>query len=85
MKKYLIIFLLIMLMTFISEGSDGRRVIYKYRKYQKFDFESMSIGGDTGSPGDLSIRPRKQKGFKNKLPFRKNFISNIRRTVETVR
>lgn len=61
------------------------KVIYKYKKYQKFDFEDLVIEGETGSPGDLSIIPRYQKKFKNKLPYRKNFNAEIKRSIERIR
>lgn len=61
------------------------RIIYKYKKYQKFDFEDLVIEGETGSPGDLSIAPRYQRKFKNKLPYRKNFNAELRRSVERIR
>ncbi len=65
---------------------DGEpRVIYKYKKYQKFDFEDLVIEGETGSPGDLSIAPRYQRKFKNKLPYRKNFNAEMRKSVERIR
>ncbi len=61
------------------------KIIYKYKKYQKFDFEDLVIEGETGSPGDLSIAPRYQRKFKNKLPYRKNFNAEMRRSVERIR
>lgn len=67
----------------ILEGEP--RIIYKYKKYQKFDFEDLVIEGETGSPGDLSIAPRYQRKFKNKLPYRKNFNAELRRSVERIR
>ena len=61
------------------------KIIYKYKKYQKFDFEDLVIEGETGSPGDLSISPRYQRKFKNKLPYRKNFNAEMRKSVERIR
>lgn len=61
------------------------RIKYKYKKYQKFDFEDMVIEGETGSPGDLSIVPRYQTRFKNRLPYRKNFNAEIRKGIERIR
>ena len=61
------------------------KIIYKYKKYQKFDFEDLVIQGETGSPGDLSINPRLQRKFKNKLPYRKNFNAEIRKSLERIR
>lgn len=61
------------------------KTIYKYRKYETFDFEDLKIEGETGSPGDLSIIPRLQRKFKNKLPYRKNFNAEIRKAIERTR
>jgi len=72
----------------LSQGvKDGPvpKIIYKYKKYQKFDFEDLVIEGETGSPGDLSIIPRYQRKFKNKLPYRKNFNAEIRKSIERIR
>ena len=64
---------------------EKNKIKYKYKKYQKFDFEDMVIEGETGSPGDLSIVPRYQTRFKNRLPYRKNFNSEIRKGIERIR
>lgn len=88
MKKLLLLFLIgSCFSTFAQEGSDVQvpKIIYKYKKYQKFDFEDLVIEGETGSPGDLSIIPRYQRKFKNRLPYRKNFNAEIRKSVERVR
>lgn len=61
------------------------KVVYKYKKYEKFDFEDLVIEGETGGPGDLSVSSRFQKQFKNKLPYRKNFNAEIRKGIERVR
>ena len=69
---------------FIDEKT-GQKIIYKYQKHQKIDFEDLVIGGDTGSPGDLSISPRLRRRFKNKLPYRLNFNAEIRKGIERIR
>lgn len=68
-----------------KKGGDVPKIIYKYKKYQKFDFEDLVIEGETGSPGDLSIIPRYQRKFKNRLPYRKNFNAEIRKSIERIR
>lgn len=87
--KLIKLFLLFLFLTpvFAQEGGDVQvpKIIYKYKKYQKFDFEDLVIEGETGSPGDLSIIPRYQRKFKNRLPYRKNFNAEIRKSVERVR
>jgi hypothetical protein len=87
----LIVFFTITFMISLSHAQGNKildaepKIIYKYKKYQKFDFEDLVIEGETGSPGDLSIAPRYQRKFKNKLPYRKNFNAEMRRSVERIR
>ena len=61
------------------------KVIYKYKKYEKFDFENLDIDGTIGNPGDLSVSPRYKVRFKNPLPYRKNFNSEIRKGIDRIR
>jgi hypothetical protein len=86
--KFIVLLCLIISVTTFSQGSGKGavpKIIYKYKKYQKFDFEDLVIEGETGSPGDLSINPRLQRKFKNKLPYRKNFNAEIRKSLERIR
>lgn len=87
--KIVLLFTMIFLSfaTFSQEKNGGNvpKIIYKYKKYQKFDFEDLVIEGETGSPGDLSIIPRYQRKFKNRLPYRKNFNAEIRKSIERIR
>lgn len=68
-----------------AAGSADKKVIYKYKQYEKFDFDDMSVEGDDGAPGDLSINPRFQKEFKNELPYRKNFNQEMIKALDTVK
>ena len=61
------------------------KTIYKYKKFEKFDFEELVIQGEIGSPGELSITPGYQRKFKNVLPYRKNFNAEIKKAVERIR
>ncbi|MBT3585927.1 MAG: hypothetical protein HN509_13555 [Halobacteriovoraceae bacterium] len=86
--KILAIFLLISTSVMAQSGQridKKNRIIYKYKKYQKFDFEDLVIQGETGSPGDISVDPRKNFDFKNKLPYRRNFNAEIRKGIERIR
>ena len=66
--------------------SQGKgKIIYKYKKFQEFDMEDLNVGGDLGSPGDLTSESRFQREFKNKLPLRRNFNPELRRSVEVIR
>lgn len=66
-------------------GTKKEKIIYKYKQYEKFDFDDLGIEGDTGSPGDLSVSTRYSRDFKNKLPYRKNFNPEIHRSIERIR
>lgn len=68
-----------------SSNSGNENVRYRYKEYEKFDFEDLVIEGETGNPGDLSIAPRYQRKFENKLPYRKNFNAEIRKGIERIR
>ncbi len=83
------IFFLALLMTFLSsamatEAQTGK-VIYKYKKYEKFDLDDLAIEGDSSNPGDLSIDPRFRTKFKNKLPGRENFNKEMVDAIEAIR
>ena len=85
--------IIITLLSFLLVGSvfateavtSKQRIIYKYKKYEKFDFDEIGIEGDTGSPGDLSVNQRYQRKFRNRLPYRRNFNPEIRKAVERLR
>lgn len=87
MLKIIILSLFIITISLLSKGIEAQegKIIYKYKKYEKFDFEDLVIEGEIGSPGDLSITPRYQRKFKNRLPYRKNFNAEIRKAVERIR
>lgn len=90
MKKIFFVFLFIFSDVYAqgqaaSSGEEGEQVIYRYREFERFDFEDLVIEGETGAPGDLSIAPRFQRQFDNKLPYRKNFNAEIRKGIERTR
>ncbi len=83
MKIALISFIL----TFSSYSEAKRKkenVIYKYKKYEKFDLEEISVDGETGVPGDISIINRFKREFNNKLPYRKNFRPEVILSIERI-
>lgn len=87
MMRLILIASLLLLPLAIHAQQEGEEegVIYRYKEYQRFDFEDLEIEGETGSPGDLSITPRFQRQFENKLPYRKNFNAEIRKAIERTR
>lgn len=61
-----------------------KKINYKYKTYEKFDFEKMNISGDKSSPGDLSISSRVKEKFKNKIPKKPNLIPEMKASVDAV-
>ena len=78
-----IIVLLMMFATIVH--AQKKKVNIKYRKFEKFDLDELSVDADDSSPGDLSINPRVQNKFKNRLPYRDDFNPELRRSVESIR
>ncbi len=65
------------LILFLSLTSIAQETKYKYKKFERFDFNKMSVTGDSSSPGDISINPRFRVRFKNKLPEKKSFNTEV--------
>jgi hypothetical protein len=64
---------------------NGKKVIYSYKQFEKFDFDELSIEGEASSPNDLSISPGHERAFNNRLPYRKSFTLEIKKGIERVR
>ncbi len=60
------------------------KVIYKYKKYERFDFRTLDVEGRKGSPGDLSIDPRFRRKFQNKIPERRNFNKEMQKAIDSI-
>ena len=81
MKFFIISIIILFSLQVFSKG----KIIYKYKKFQEFDLEGLDVKGEVGAPNDLSLDSRFKRKFKNKLPLRKNFNPEIRRSVEVIR
>jgi len=68
---------LIVAISLISLESFSQTPKYRYKKFEKFDFSKMSVAGDSSSPGDISVNPRFRVRFKNKLPEKKSFNTEV--------
>ncbi len=79
--------LLILLSLFVgtSYAQVKRKVIYEYKKFEKFDFEEIGVEGEAGAPGDLSVSPTPRKDYGNRLPERKDFLPEIRKSASGIR
>jgi hypothetical protein len=61
------------------------RVIYQYKKYEKFDLGNLEVKGQLIAPGDISVRERDRKRFELDLYTRKNFDTFQRKDVDSLR
>jgi hypothetical protein len=83
MKRY---FFIIFCLAFISAHAQvsKKKIVYEYKKYEKFDFGDMSIEGSQGALGDLSVNPRYQVKFRNELPKKPNFNKEMVDSVDNL-
>lgn len=61
------------------------KVIYQYKKYEKFDLGNLEVKGQLIAPGDISVRERERKRFELDLYTRKDFEPFIKKDIETLR
>jgi hypothetical protein len=79
---------LITLMTlsfFVEAFGAEEKVIYQYKKYEKFDLGNLEVKGQLIAPGDISVRERERKRFELDLYTRKDFDPFIKKDIETLR
>ncbi len=62
-----------------------QKIIYKYKKYEKFNLGDMSIKGDVITPGDISVKQRKFKRFSEGLFHRWHFRDMIKEDIRDIR
>ena len=60
------------------------KINYKYKKYERFDFDALDVEGSNSSPGDLSIGQRFNRKFKNRIPERKNFNREMKKSLNSI-
>lgn len=83
MRALTILLTILFVLNSYSKESKNK-IVYKYKQYEKFDFEDMLIEGDSGGPGDLSINPRFQRYYKNRLPNKPDFNKEIKNTIDSI-
>jgi len=66
-------------------GQDSQKVIYQYKKYEKFDLGNLEVKGQLIAPGDISVRERERKRFELDLYSRKDFDAFIKKDIESLR
>lgn len=61
------------------------KIIYQYKKYEKFDLGDMEVKGQLIAPGDLSVRERERRRFELDLYQRGDFDELTKHDVQTLR
>ena len=79
---------LILIMGFYLMGDaygEEQKIIYQYKKYEKFDLGNLEVKGELIAPGDISVRERERRRFELDLFSRKDFDGFIKKDVESLR
>ena len=82
--RYLLLILGLVL-SFLAQAESNKKVIYKYKEYEKFDLGDMEIKGSIIAPGDLSVKERRRKVFDRDLYERFNFDKRIIQEIKFLR
>jgi hypothetical protein len=69
----------------ISFSYGNEKLIYQYKKYEKFDLGNLEVKGQLVAPGDISVRDRERRRFELELFSRKDFEDLVKRDVESLR
>lgn len=64
---------------------DDQKVIYQYKKYEKFDLGNLEVKGQLIAPGDISVRDRERRRFEVDLYSRQDFDKFIKKDTESLR
>lgn len=83
MKTLVICF--IVSFAFSARAEDKKKIIYEYKKFEKFDFQEIGVEGESGAPGDLSVSPNPRKDYGNRLPERREFNKEMRKAASGIR
>jgi hypothetical protein len=79
------IFIFLGLLCVGDTFGEEQKIIYQYKKYEKFDLGNLEVKGQLIAPGDISVRERERKRFELDLFSRKDFDAFIKKDVETLR
>ena len=84
MKKVLSFLTLLLLVSNVTQAQQTIKK-YVYKKYEKFDFEEISLQGEVAAPGDLSVMTRFQRQFRNKLPYKRSFNPELKKSLKRIK
>ena len=76
---------IILFTLLFSAVSAQEKIVYKYKKFEHINLDEISIDGDLGAPGEISVSQRYLRKFKNKIPSKPNFNLEMMKGLERVR
>lgn len=79
------VLLIILQLTMIDSAFGEEKVIYEYKKYEKFDLGNLEVQGELIAPGDISVRERDRKKFNLDFFERKDFNSFVKQDIDAFR
>lgn len=79
-----VLFVLLSFLVIPSVQAD-EKVIYQYKKYEKFDLGNLEVKGNLIAPGDISVRERERRKFEMDLFNRQDFDSFAKKDIESLR
>ncbi|MFG1493857.1 hypothetical protein ACRXCV_02635 [Halobacteriovorax sp. GFR7] len=86
MMKVLMSAILLLLTTqAYGQKSVKEKVVYKYKKFEQFNLEEISVDGELGAPGEITVSSRYLRQFKNKLPSKPNFHLEMMKGLDRIR
>lgn len=85
MKWIPLVLLILSTSSFAQQKGREKKVIYEYKKFEKFDFDEIGVEGQSGAPGDISVAPTPRKDYGNRLPERKDFLKQMRKSASGIR
>lgn len=85
MKIIIFAMLVITATSPLAQKSVNEKVIYKYKKFEQFNLDEISVEGELGAPGEITVSNRYLRQFKNKLPSKPNFHLEMMKGLDRIR
>lgn len=83
MKILIILSLAILTSSFTY--AQNKKIVYKYKEYEKFDLGDLEIKGNIIAPGDLSVKERSRRVFERDLYRKNDFDKKIIQEIKFLR
>jgi hypothetical protein len=85
MKVLIIIRFISMFWGIDALAEEKGKIIYEYKKYEKFDLGNLEVKGELIAPGDISVRERERRTFRLELFTRKHFDQQSAHDMKSLR